>query len=315
MGARLTLAGAQYTGIRHDCRLARYMHTLVYEVPSILVKSSINPVEIQNRGCYCVKVVSDPLTAIQKSSVSNQYKLDKQLREALGRLEENVEKASLGESNKLLFVVAEYREEMKNFPVDQGQCRKIGETLRIAKCDDARYPSPLKVKNIIDADLTSVKAVFGVQGYFKKHIDQECYQNTQGETVYSLQVSGSAQLSVWHPLEQDDVYQKAEFAKNLRLKIKERGEDKEMITALQRGESEYEPDLRLWYLRLWGALERFGEEHHRQISNDASLTKVKEHRNHIAHYNITEVDRNRLRELEKRALEIFKTEVERRERK
>ena len=315
MGARLTLADAQYTGIRYDCRLSRYMHTLVYEVPSVLVKGSINPIEIQNKGHYCVKVVSDPLRAIRESSLSNQYKLDEQLRKSLEKLKENIEKTSSGGSNKPLFVVAEYREEMENFPVDQGQCRKIGETLYIAKCEDARHPSPLKVKNIIDADLTSVKAAFGVRGYFKKHIDQECYENTQGETVYSLHVSGSASLSVSHPLEQDDVYQKAEFAKNLRLKMKEEQEDKEMIMALQRGESEYEPDLRLWYLRLWAALDRFGEKHHRQIPNDSSLTKMKLHRNAIAHYNIAEVDRNQLRELEKKALEIFKTEIERRGRK
>ena len=256
------------------CHLSEYMRTIVYKMPSHVVREGqLSPVIVYDTGDFRASIATAPLSYLRESDFSDQYSLDVSFPTAL---QEKTDMTS-NDSGKRIFVVIQLKQEMKSFPAVGGQCIKREhdgtQVLLIADCDDAPAPRPDARMRTIDTVLAAAKVEFGITEGMEKAFDAGCYKTDKGACVHpyniEFRVGGVTVLS---PMTLGHLAAKAKATAVLaaqlsasiegvtqggqRRRIPEFGTRLEdLIEALRLEPSLDDAYLRLWYLQLWDRLE------------------------------------------------------------
>ena len=79
----ISLAGIRTIGTLCRCHLSEHMCTIVYEIPSFIVREAneIAPARISETPGVRASIVIDPQAYIRGDNFSNQYELDRGLRD------------------------------------------------------------------------------------------------------------------------------------------------------------------------------------------------------------------------------------------
>ena len=237
------------------------------------------------------------------------------------------------DSERRIFVVIQFKEDMRSFLAIAGQCIKREhdgrELLIIADCDDAPAPRPNPRMRTIDTVLSAAKVEFGITEGLETAFDERCYRSDGGDCIYPISIGISVGgLTVLNPITLEALTARAEATGALAAKIGariggastggRRGPIPQFGTRLEEltGALQLEPSLddaylRLWYLQLWDRLEEFGKacRPRLQLLNDPSLEAEKKHRNEIAHRGVDKMDTELLRSFQRQIFRIIKSQI------
>ena len=310
----LMLAGVRRMGRPFTCEISEYMRTMVYRIPEIIVREGhLSPAVLKDMPDFRATIATDPVGYIREHSLTRQYELDANFAKALRKTcSADKDQAALD-----LYLVIQFKEDMQSFQAGDGQCIKIEhdgiDELAIVDCDDADMPRPDDRASSINAVLTAVRIAFEVTDGMGTTFDRRCYMTDDGECVYHLTLSMSADLTVKGPLTLHQVATKAENARGLVNRFDEvwagrvQGKGKlkghfaarleQLIDALQLDPSMDDAYLRLWFLQLYHRTKEFGATFEWQFENQEK--PVREYRRDVAHPGVDRMDGKLLRSFQK----------------
>lgn len=323
----ITLAGVRRMGEPFPCHLSEYMRTIIYKVPTFVVREGHFPsVVIHDTPDFRSAVVTDLDSYLKDVVFSDKYESDASFPSALR------EKSGFDceSSEKHIYIVIQLKEDMGGFPATDGQCIKIErdgiEELAIVDCGDPYTPYPDERVNTINAVLSAVRIEFGITDGLDKLFDASSYRTEDGKWLSRVSVELSANLSVLTPLALEDFTAISGASKVLvsrlvegqgngswsgpRHRIPDFGTRLDELTgALQMEPSTDDAYLRLWYLQAWDRLERLGDAFRPrlQVLNDPNLEAEKKHRNDIAHRGVEKIDWKLLRSFQREVFRIIKS--------
>lgn len=219
----IMLAGVRTMGIPFASHLSEYLRTIVYRVPGLIVREDhLSPIVVQDTPNFKASIVTDPLSYLSEQDFSDQYNLDPNFPEVLqGKCGVDDK-----ESDKRIFAVIQFKEDMQSFSAIEGQCIKIEhdgfEQRFIVDCDDAPTPVPSEREESVNSVLTATRTCLGVNGEFENVFDAPCYKTDDGECLYPLSVKISmANLTVLNPLTPEEAADRLEAVKVLAARIEE----------------------------------------------------------------------------------------------
>ena len=323
----ITLAGVQRMGEPFPCHLTEYMRTIIYKIPKFVVREDHFPsVVIQDTPDFRAAVVTDLVTYLKDDDFSDQYDSDASFPSALH------EKYGLDckQSEKHVFIVIQFKEDLGRFPATDGQCIKIEhdgiEELAMVDCGDPYTPHPDERVSTVNAVLSAVRIEFEITDGLEKLFDAPSFRTDDGKWLSRVSVEMSANLSVLTPLALEDFSARSDASKVLvsrlvegqgngswsgqRRRIPDFGTRLDEFTgALQMEPSTDDAYLRLWYLQAWDRLEGLGDAFRPrlQVLNDPSLEAEKKHRNDVAHRGVQRIDWKLLRSFQWEVFRIIKS--------
>ena len=327
----ITLAGVQLMGKPFTCYISEYMRTIVYKIPDFRVQDShlTNPIVIKDTPDFRASIVTDPYNYIKQENFLGHYGLDM----AFPKYLSDIYETDANQSEKHISVVIQFKENMHSFPVVDGQCIKLEhdgiEKFAIVDCDEAPTPCPDERMYSINAVLTTIKIGFEITEGFEKLVDRQCYRTVDSKCLYRFRSESHASLTVEDPLTLEDIKAKSKPCRDLVVQIEKaiangnmRGRQhsafgkslEELTEALQLDTSTDDSSLRLWYLKLWDRVEKFGRGCRPRLqlflSNDPNnLRAEKNHRNDIAHRGVEKIDTKLLQSFQKKIFRIIKSKL------
>ncbi len=312
------------------CHLSKYMRTIVYRMPTHIVREGhLSPAIVYQTDDFRASIVTDPASYLSGSDFSGQYSFDKTFPDAV---QEKccVEANDVGERT---FIVVQFSEDMKSFPAVDGQCMKMNgdgrEVFVISDFDDAPGPRPDARTHTIENVVAALKVEFGITEGFEQVFNEGCYETDNGVCVYPVNIDVSVGgVTVLRPMALEDLRAKAEATRVLVAKMEGRlnGVSQqehgrcpttyrtrlhELIGALWLEPSLDDAYLQLWYLRLWDRLEKFSKACNPriQVMNDPKLKANKDHRNDIAHRGVEGINRALLATFQKEVFRILRSNL------
>ena len=317
----ITLAGARTMGTPFPAHLSEYMRTIIYRVPGFIVREGdLIPIFVKDTADFRASIVTDPLSYLREDDFSDQYNLDASFPDAL-REQCGIDAS---QSEKHIFVVIQFKQDMCSFAAVEGQCIKREhrgtEVLFIVDCDDAPTPRPDERRRSKNAALTAVKMEFEVTTALDTVFDRRCYKTDDDKCLYKCSPNLRGALTVEIPLSVKDIVAKSKNCQTLARKIEEsiengrvggqQGRDpdsakrlEELIDALQLEPSTDDSYLRLWFLQLCHRAEEFGKTCKWQFRNKQKAVRV--HRDNIAHSGVDRVDIDLLQAFQKNLFRVI----------
>ena len=314
-------------GTPHVCHLSEYMRTIVYEIPGFIVweADDIAPARISETPGVRAAVVTNPQAYIRGDNFSNQYELDRGLREELRDLVE----ANEGKSEKVLYIVVQVKDDMGSAPAVNGQCIKTTladgtEMISVVDCEEVPVHRPDERTRSINSVLTAVRMEYEVTEGITRVINQGCYLSDNGECVYRFGVGGSAYLRVRSPISPDAIAQKSSNCRELFDSIEANIEDanngsrckwrtdfgehlQDLVEGLQLEPSTDDSYHRLWFLRLCHVAEEFGRTCKWQFRNDQKT--VRKYRDDVAHPGVEKIDMGMLKSFQRELFRVIRSKL------
>ena len=293
------------------CKLKRFFRTLVYRCPSIECKSKdvALQIPIEEKSDFRAMVVLDPKNILETNNFAGHYDLSKGLKDELKNLETRLKERD----STPLFVVIEYFENT-DVVLDGKQCLEVD----CQPEDNTEKPpiltmlksvhTPKVPQNHINKVLASLLAEYELVGHFKKQVDFSCYENTDNRIVCTFDMEVRGELEVSSLVDVGDVRRKAEQTKSLCQKVGDNVSSENLTSCLVMKElsptdDSYVPEMQIWYLDLWDAMEKFDG---RKVKQDKYFRNETKYRIKIAHGGVEGVDTGKIKSLQKKSLEIFR---------
>ena len=187
--------------------------------------------------------------------------------------------------------------------------------VRTVDCPWPDYRCDMYRVNIV---LAAVKAVQDVTGSIRQLYECSCFVSSEGEAVYILNSTTTtcASASTTSPLTPDALKDRASRIRAMLENMMKDSElsAKELFDSVVLGETMDDEDLRLWYLRLWQALEdarkHLGQRdllnEEQVIAGNRAPKMLKDYRNDIAHWHTGRIDHAYLSDLQYTAMELLR---------
>ena len=321
-----------------QCTITGHCCTYLFEFPGSYLASEepVNHQIIYSRDGLKVAIVSDlPAYFEHEPAISLHYSIDVSLRVGVSRIYEGALKQSKQRSDPTLplFLVIEEYSEISPTVLNIGQCFTInecrdgeamieggreGERALIAfRTVDAPWPDFHADTHVINVVLTAIKVEQNISGHIEELYSCSCFVNSEGHALYTLSPSlGAASGSVMSRLETLDLYEKAVRIGSMLEAMMSDSEPvaMEVFDSIVLDKTRDDGYLRLWYLRLWEAVEdakRHLEEpellnKEEAIAGKRTPKELKDYRNDIAHWNIGRINYSCLSDLQHTAIELLR---------
>ena len=332
----MTLAGAKamasgVNGMRCECTIAGYHRTSIFEYPVAYRGKDVCHI-VHSSGNLRVAIVSDLSRYFRAKQERSHYAIDVSLRHGVGEAHARALKAKeKNESVRTLFLVVEESVDVEATILNGGECYIVDETidgqpiveggrdghqaLVAFNTTDGVWPTFSVDRHRINVVLTAVKTERGVSS---DHIDEvygcDCLVTCDGRCVYYVVPSASAALRVIGPV--DDARRMAtELASVLQgMMLESDPAMLEVFDATISKETQDDEYLRLWYLRLWQALEDAKRQlGYPQLFNlqtvlagDRTPAELRRYRNDVAHWFTGRMDANVLVDLQRTAIALLR---------
>ena len=321
-----------------ECTITGYCRTFLYDFPSAYLASG-NPVDhqiIYSHDDLRVALVSDLCAYFeQQPTPSQHYAIDVSLRAGVRRTYEKAIKQSRQQTNPTppLFLVIEQTAAVLPAVLNSGQCftvderrdgkemieggREGGRSLLAFHTIDAPWPDFQADIHAVNTVLAAIKAEQNHTGHIERLYECSCFVSSEGHAVYTLRPSMSnATASVASPIEPSDLEEKANRIGSMLESMLSKSDTvlTELFDSIVMDKTKDDNYLRLWYLRLWQALDDVGSHMGKpQLFNDDKVVAGKrtprqllDYRNKIAHWHTGKIDHSCLSDLQLTAMELLR---------
>ena len=319
-----------------ECTISGYCRTSIFEYPVSWLIEPIDHQTIYFHGGFKAGIVSDlPAYFDSHPSESPHNSIDVSLRDGVRRTyEQALEQARRQtQPNLPLFLIVEEHREFDPTILNSGECFTIdecrdgvalieggrkGERAIVAvKTSDGSWPDFNADAHAVNTVLAAVKMEQNITGHIEELYSCSCFVSSEGQAVYTLAPTlGPAGAHVVSRLESRDVREKADRLKSMLQAMMSDAEPTvpELFDSLVLDNTEDDSYLRLWYLRLWQAVEDAKKFlGYPQLSNintvvagKISPKELKEYRNEIAHWRTGRIDFQNLNNLQLTAMELLR---------
>ena len=302
-----------------ECTIDKYFRTYVFEFPKARLKdgNSQEPLTIYEDGEFRATIVTDVEAYFQSFTKSPHYSIYCDLRASVDELPRD--------SDPHIFVVIEEYRSIKSttlnngesfvFPevIDGQQTVKGGRQGEYAICAvrtiDGSWPTGGTDNHLVNAVLAAIKAEQGLEYAFSELINDYCYVTEDNKPVYPLYLGFNIKhggVRVTSPIDSDELAAKADRIRMIMAGLqadREKPEVAELIDALKLEDSDDDKYFRLWYLRLWQAVD--GAKRVFDIRDFRNENKpFTKHRDAIAHWETGKIDFALLSSLQKYVSEV-----------
>ena len=338
-GARLlaTPLGGRAT----HCTLTGYCRTFVFDFPYAYSNSEAH---IDHQALYTsdnlrAAVVSDlPAYFEAERDGSLHYSIDVSLRAGVLREYKNASDHVSGHCSPLFLVIEEYVE-FTATALKDGQCftideRRDGEAiieggregvraLLAFRTADGAWPDFREDMHIVNTVLAAVKVERGMTGHIREIYRAGCLVNVKNQAVYAMAPSlrGTASLGP-RPINRHQIEDNsARIGTMLGAMLADKDAvASELFDSIVMDKTRDDGYLRLWYLRLWQAVEdasahlghpQFGNGND-IVAGDRTPKELKQYRNDIAHWHTGTIDFSHLNDLQLTVIELLRRQYEER---
>lgn len=319
------------------CTITGYCRTFVFKFPGSCPVAE-EPVEhqvIYSQDGLKASIVSDlPAYFEQDPDESLHYSIDVSLRTNVRSIyEKAVEQANQRPDPEVpLFVVIEQYAEVPPTALNSGECYMIDEyrngeamirggregekALVAGRTIDGSWPDFHADMSVVNVVLTAVKMEQNATRHIKELYNDSCFVSSEGQAVYVQTATWSANVETISSLEPPDLKKKADRIGTMLQGMMSDSEPAapELFDSIILDKTEDDSYLRLWYLRLWQALED-AKKHlgYAQLNNldtviagERTLKELREYRKDIAHWYTGKIDYAYLEDLQRTALELLR---------
>ncbi len=337
-GAALFMNG-RLGGRPTECTITGHCRTFVFEFPGsyLISKEPIDHQVIYSFGGLRASIASDlPAHFKQDPAESLHYSIDVSLRAGVSSIYKKVIEQAKQQPHPAvpLFVVMEEYAEVPPTELNSGECYMIDEyrdgnaiieggragekALLAERTSDGSWPDFHADMSVVNVVLAAIKVE---QNFMGHHIEElysrSCFVSSEGQAVHiqpSPTMSASGRLGP--SPEWPDLREKADRIGALLQGMMSDSEPAmaELFDSILLDKTKDDGYLRLWYLRLWQAVEA-AKRHlgYPQLDNidaviagERSPKELKEYRNDIAHWHTGKIDYAYLSDLQYTALELLR---------
>ena len=321
-----------------ECTITGYCRTFVFKFPGsyLVTEEPVDHQVIYSHGGLKASIVSDlPAYFEQEPAESLHHSIDVSLRANVRNIyEKALEQSSRQPHPEVpLFVVIEEYVEVPPTVLNSGECFMIDEcrdgkamikggregkrTLLACRTSDGSWPDFHADLNIVNVVLAAVKLEQNVPRHIEELYNGSCFVSSEGQAVYTLSPTLSlGRLEVTSRPKPPALKEKADRVGALLQGMMSDSEPvaAELFDSILLDKTKDDSYLRLWYLRLWQAVED-AKRHlgYPQLDNiDTVLAgkrtpkELTEYRNNIAHWHTGKIDDAYLRDLQYTALELLR---------
>ena len=319
-----------------ECTITGYCRTSIFEFPGSYLIEHVNPRRIYSGGGLTAAIVSAlPAYFEEKPADSLHFGIDVSLRAwTRATYDEAVEETSSKPQRTLplFLVVQEYRKGTPTI-LNSGECFTIdefrdgeerieggreGERALVAiKTTDGSWPDIPTDTHAINVVLAAVKAEQDYAQHIELRYRCSCFVSTEGQAVYTVVPRiGQPSVRTKNRIDSSEMQNKAgRIASMLQHMVSEAEPAAlELFDALLLDKTKDDEYLRLWYLRLWQAVEDAGGHlGYPQLSNvtdviagDRTPKELKNYRNQIAHWYTAIINFSYVSDLQHTAIELLR---------
>ena len=319
-----------------ECAITGYCRTSIFDFPGSYLVERVNPRRIYSDSDLTAAIVSDlPAYFEEKPADSLHYAIDVSLRAHVrGTYNEAVEETSSGPQQTLpLFLVVQEHRKGTPTMLNSGECFTIDEfrdgqahieggregerTLVAIKATNGSWPDFPTDTNAINVLLAAVKAEQDFAGHIELSYRCSCFVSGEGQAVYMLVPEISrATVRTESPLDSGKLRDKSgRITSMLQHMVSEaKPAALELCDALLLDKTKDDEYLRLWFLRLWQAVEDAGKHlGYPQLSNVTDVVagkktpkELKDYRNQIAHWYTGRINYSYVIDLQHTAMELLR---------
>ncbi len=323
------------------CKIIGYYRTFLFEFPlANLVEATDHKIVYRGSGIKAVIVSNLPDYFESDSVCPSHYSIDTSLRASV----QNTYAKALEKANRQtertfpLFLVIE---ENRTFPptgLNNGECfsmpeyqdgqvmieggRKGERALIAVKTIDGSWPKFKNDMDRVNTVLAAVKVVQKTIDPIKELYRHCCFVSDEGQPVYPLVPTMKAPKVLSVPkIKNSDILDKAKRIETMLQGMTRESSSNilELFDSIVLDDSEDDSFLRLWYLRLWQALDDMkGYLGVPQLWNSDSVIagkhtprELNHYRNKIAHWHTGRIDHQFLNDLQCTAMELMRRKFQR----
>ncbi len=304
------------------CRIEKFLVTQVYSIPVYWEGTEVErrTKVIYSNERYRAVVTTSVEQYCDKESAFGQYRFDGQL-----RLE--IDKLTQRSGENPVFLVIEEQGETENQDFSLGECWRntnpeVPGDIWLFRTTDGNWPGGIEDTETTTRVLAAIKVETQATHSLRRGTRSLCYRTTDNETVYGMEAQLHIAYGAPHVvrrLEGKGIGEWANRVTDLTMMIERASIDAsiaEVTEAILLGESQEDEYFRLWYLRLWEALQNLLEEYCQSKGiecvgeeKEPKIESLLEHRNEIVHWETDRIDFNKLTELQRFAIEIFRQTI------
>ena len=311
------------------CTIIGHCRTFVFKFP-VSYLAADEPLDhqlIYSRAGLKASIVSDlPAYFEQKPGESLHYSIDVSLRACVHRIDEKaVERPGIAP----LFVVIEEHLEVPPTELNSGECCTFDEgsmieggregerALFALRTSNGSWPDFYADMHIVNMVLAAVQVEQNVAGHLERLRSCSCFVSSERQAVYILNSTvrsrGKERIVFRKP---PDLGEKAHRIGAMLQKMLSDSEPAaaELFDSIILDKTKDDGYLRLWYLRLWQALEdakrHLGRPQlfncYKVIAGKRTPTELRLYRRDIAHWHTGRIDYTYLKNLQRTAMELLR---------
>ena len=320
-----------------ECTITGHCQTFVFKFPGsyLVAEEPVNHQVIYSHDGLKASIVSDLLAYFEQDPAeSHHYSIDVSLPAGVrSTYEKAVEQSNRQTDPKVpLFVVIEEDVEVPRTVLNRGECYTIDEyrngmaiieggregkrALCASRTIDGWWPDFHADMSVVNVVLAAVKMEQNVTRHIEALYNCSCFVSSEGQAVYTLSATVSlGRLEVTSRPKPPNLKKKADKIGALLQGMRSDSEPAmaELFDSIMLDKTEDDGYLRLWYLRLWQALEDAKEDlGYTQakidtvIAGERTPRELTKYRNDIAHWHTGKIDPSYLGDLQHTALELLR---------
>ena len=321
-----------------DCTITGYYRTFLYDFPSayLVSEKTVEHQIIYSHEGLKAALVSDLSTYFkQRSSPSQHYAIDVSLRAGAHSVYENAIKQfrKKAKTRAPLFLVIEQTVAVPPTKLNSGQCfivdmflngvamikggREGERTLVAFQTTGAPWPDFQPDIHAINSVLAAVKVEQNHTGHIEKLHECSCFVNSEGHAVYHFpSLRASINLGTASRIEPSDLSNKGARIGSMLQEMMFESDPvlTELFDSMVMDKTKDDSYLRLWYLRLWQALDdaksQMGKpqlfNENNVLAGKRSPKELRVYRKDIAHWYTGRIDHSCLSDIELMAMELLR---------
>ena len=321
-----------------ECTITGYCRTFVFKIPGsyLVAEEPVAHQLIYSHGGLKASIVSDlPAYFEQEPAESLHYSINVALRASVRSIyEKAAEQANQQPHPQVpLFVVIEDYTKVPPTVLNSGECYMIDEcrdgeamiqggregkrALVAERTIDGSWPDFHADMSVVNEVLAAVKIEQNVTSHIEELYNGSCFVSSEGQAVYihpSPTISARAETIV--RLEASDLRKKVGRIGAMLQRMRSDSEPvtAELFDSILLDKTKDDGYLRLWYLRLWQAVEDAKrllgypqlDNLDTVIAGKRTPRELKDYRNAIAHWHTGRIDYSCLRDLQYTAIELLR---------
>ena len=328
--------GRSLYGSPAECTITGYCRTSIFQYPGAYLVDAVDHQVVYSHGDLKAAIVSDlPAYFERHSDESLHYSIDVSLRaRVLSTYEKAFEQAKLQTHPHVpLFIVIGKCTEVAPKVLNSDWCFTVDEclngeamleggregesTLLAVKNNDGSWPDFKDDAHAVNIVLAAIKVEQNITHHIEELYSCSCFVSSEGQAVHAFSPTmGAASIQNVSLLESRDIREKAARIESMLQSMMTDSDpaERELFDSMVLEKTKDDGYFRLWYLRLWQALDDAGKHlGYPQISNIGEVIagkrtprEIKDYRNDIAHWHTGRIDMSHLNDLQHTVIELLR---------